>query len=76
MEFAWKSADNAQERAKDITLRKMQDESTVAAAALASDRENAANLANGLVSLATSDTATKVIGTAVSAGIDWIADLF
>jgi hypothetical protein len=76
MEFAWKSADNAQERAKDITLRKMQDESTVAAAALASDRENAANLANGLVSLATSDTATKVIGTAVSAGIDWVASLF
>ena len=72
MEFAWKSSDNAQERAKDITLRKMQDESTVAAAALAADSEEAAALAKGVVNMATSNTAGSILSTAISAGAEWL----
>ncbi len=72
MEFAWKSSDNAQERAKDITLRKMQDESTVAAAALTADSEEAAALAKGVVNMATSNTAGSILSTAVSAGANWL----
>ena len=72
MEFAWKSGDNAQERAKDITLRKMQDESTVAAAALAADSAEAAALAKGVVNMATSNTAGSILSTAVSAGAKWL----
>tara|TARA_R110002012_G_scaffold77769_2_gene197931 strand:- start:1020 stop:3191 length:2172 start_codon:yes stop_codon:yes gene_type:complete len=71
MEFAWKSADNAQERAKDITLRKMQDESTVAAAALAGDQQMVENLTNGLVSLATTDTGNTMVGKA----FDFVTDI-
>ncbi len=72
MEFAWKSGDNAQERAKDITLRKMQDESTVAAAALTAESEEAAALAKGVVNMATSNTAGSILSTAVSAGAKWL----
>ena len=72
MEFSWKSADNAQERAKDITLRKMQDESTVAAAALTADSAEASALAKGVVNLATSNTAGSILSTAVSAGAKWL----
>ena len=72
MEFAWKTADNALDRAKDITLRKMQDESTVAAAALAADSAEAASLAKGVVNMATSDTAVNIIDNAV----DWVFDFF
>ena len=68
MEFAWKSADNAEERAKDITLRKMQDESTVAAAALAADSAEAASLAKGVVGVATSDIGSSII----SSGLKWL----
>jgi len=68
MEFAWKSADNAEERAKDITLRKMQDESTVAAAALAADSAEAASLAKGIVGVATSDIGSSII----SSGLKWL----
>ena len=71
MEFAWKSADNAQERAKDITLRKMQDESTVAAAALAGDQQMVENLTNGLVSLATTDTGNTMVGKT----FDFVTDI-
>ena len=79
MEFAWKSADNAEERSKDILLRKMQDESTVAAAALAADQANAQNLANGLVNLATTNTGGTLINTVVdgvSSAASWLWDLF
>ena len=72
MEFAWKTADNALDRAKDITLRKMQDESSVAAAALAADSAEAAALAKGVVNMATSDTAVNIIDNAV----DWVFDFF
>ena len=81
MEFAWKTADNAQERVKDITLRKMQDESTVAAAALAADVEQAGNYAKGLINLATSDTSNSIVGNilgsdlvgnAVDAATKWL----
>jgi len=68
MEFAWKSADNAEERAKDITLRKMQDESTVAAAAIAADSAEAASLAKGVVGVATSDIGSSII----SSGLKWL----
>ncbi len=73
MEFAWKSSDNAQERAKDITLRRMQDESTVAAAALAADQAQIDNLTSGLVSLATTSTGNTMVGTALdfASGIDY-----
>jgi len=77
MEFAWKSADNAEERSKDILLRKMQDESTVAAAALAADQANAQNLANGLVNLATTNTGSTVMGSVidgVSSAASWLWD--
>ena len=72
MEFAWKSSDNALERAKDITLRKMEDEANVASAALKADQENANNLASGLVSIATSNTGSKLIGDAIG----WVSELF
>jgi len=72
MEFAWKSGDNAQERAKDITLRKMQDESTVAAAALTAESDEAKALAKGVVNMATSNTAGSILNTAVSAGASWL----
>ena len=68
MEFAWKSADNAEERAKDITLRKMQDESSVAAAALAADSAEAASLAKGVVGVATSNVGSSMISSA----LDWL----
>jgi hypothetical protein len=68
MEFAWKSADNAEERAKDITLRKMQDESSVAAAALAADSAEAASLAKGVVGVATSNVGSSIISSA----LDWL----
>jgi len=67
MEFAWKSADNAEERNKDILLRKMQDESTVAAAALAADQALVDNLVTGLVGLSTADTGTTMVGKAFDA---------
>jgi len=88
MEFSWKTNDNALERAKDITLRRMQDESTVAAAALAGDQKMVDNLTNGLLSLATTDTGNTMVGTAFDfvSGIDygsiwdtgskWLSDLF
>ena len=72
MEFAWKSADNAEERSKDVLLRKMQDESTVAAAALTADAANSASLAKGVANIATSDVAMSAITTAGK----WIWDLF
>ena len=72
MEFAWKSADNAEERSKDILLRKMQDESTVASAALTADSANSAALAKGVANIATSDVAMSAITTAGK----WIWDLF
>ena len=72
MEFAWKSADNAEERSKDVLLRKMQDESTVAAAALTADSANSAALAKGVANIATSDVAMSAITTAGK----WIWDLF
>lgn len=71
MEFAWKSADNAEERSKDILLRKMQDESTVTAAALAADQAQIDNLTKGLVNLAT----TKPGGTILEKGFDFITDI-
>jgi hypothetical protein len=71
MEFAWKSADNAEERNKDILLRKMQDESTVAAAALAADQALVDNLVTGLVGLSTADTGTTMVGKA----FDFVSDI-
>ena len=71
MEFAWKSADNAEERSKDILLRKMQDESTVTAAALAADQAQIDNLTKGLVNLAT----TKPGGTILETGFDFITGI-
>ena len=79
MEFAWKTADNAEERSKDILLRKMQDESTVAAAALAADQEKASDLASGLVNLATSNTGSGIAGSIISGvgdAAEWLWDLF
>ena len=79
MEFAWKSSDNAQERAKDITLRKMQDESTVAAAALASDQKQASDLASGLVNLATSNSSANMVSSVidgVTSAASWLYDFF
>jgi hypothetical protein len=67
MEFAWKSAENAEERNKDILLRKMQDESTVAAAALAADQALVDNLVTGLVGLSTANTGTTMVGKAFDA---------
>ena len=75
MEFAWKTADNAEERSKDILLRKMQDESTVAAAALASDQKDADRLASGLVNLATTNTGNTMLGSVidgVTSGVSWL----
>jgi hypothetical protein len=77
MEFAWKTADNAEERSKDVLLRKMQDESTVAAAALSADSAEAASYAKGLVNLATSNaTAPNISGivNGVSTGASWLWD--
>jgi hypothetical protein len=65
MEFAWKSADNAEERNKDILLRKMQDESTVTAAALAADQALVDNLVKGVIGLSTADTGTTLVGKAL-----------
>jgi len=79
MEFAWKTADNAEERSKDILLRKMQDESTVAAAALAADQQNASDLASGLVNLATSNTGSGIAGSIIDGvgnAAEWLWDLF
>jgi hypothetical protein len=72
MEFTWKSADNAEERSKDVLLRKMQDESTVASAALTADAANSAALAKGVANIATSDVAMSAITTAGK----WIWNLF
>ena len=72
MEFAWKSADNAEERAKDILLRKMQDESNVASAALAANSAEASAMAKGVMNMATSDTAIN----AITAGAKFLWDLF
>ena len=71
MEFSWKTNDNALERAKDITLRRMQDESTVAAAALAGDQQMVENLTNGLLSMATTDTGNTMVGK----GLDFISGI-
>ncbi len=79
MEFAWKTADNAEERSKDILLRKMQDESTVAAAALSADQEKASDLASGLINLATSNTGSGIAGSVISgvgSAAEWLWDLF
>ena len=72
MEFAWKSNDNAQERAKDITLRKMEDESNVASAALTADAKEASDLAAGVFGMASSDAGSKLVSSAASGIVDWL----
>jgi len=67
MEFAWKTGDNEQERAKDILLRKMADESTVAAAQITADAAETQAAAKGIVDIAKSDVGSKIIET----GFDW-----
>jgi hypothetical protein len=73
MEFSWKTSDNAQERSKDILLRKMQDESSVMAAALTADQSSQDGLIDGLIALATANTGNSVVGTAIDAvkGVDY-----
>jgi len=67
MEFAWKTGDNEQERAKDILLRKMADESTVAAAQITADAAETQAAAKGIVDIAKSDVGSKIVET----GFDW-----
>ena len=74
MEFAWKSADNAQERAKDITLRKMQDESSVAVAALTADAAFSSSVGSSVLGLATNKITGPAIGGVVSSGANWLWD--
>ena len=76
IEFAWKTGDNEQERAKDILLRKMQDESTVASAQIKADAEETKAAANGIVNIAKSDVGSKVIDKGVDWAIDKISDWF
>jgi hypothetical protein len=73
MEFSWKTSDNAQERSKDILLRKMQDESSVMAAALAADQSSQDGLIDGLIALATANTGNSVVGSVIDTakGIDY-----
>jgi len=72
MEFSWKSADNAQERAKDITLRKMQDEANVASAAITASAKEASDLASGIFGMASSDSGSNLISSAVSGIASWL----
>ena len=74
MEFSWKSADNAQERAKDITLRKMQDESSVAAAALTADAAFSSSVGSSVLGLATNNITGPAIGGVVESGANWLWD--
>ena len=76
IEFAWKTGDNEQERAKDILLRKMQDESTVASAQIKADAEETKAAANGIVNIAKSDVGSKVIDKGLDWAIDKISDWF
>jgi len=73
MEFSWKTSDNAEERTKDILLRKMQDESSVMAAALAADQNSQDGLVDGLIALATANTGSSVVGSVIDTakGIDY-----
>ncbi len=75
IEHSFKSGENAKERAKDITLRKMQDEAEVAAAALVASAQEASDLADGVVALATSNTGASLVSDAVDIAekaIKWI----
>ena len=72
MEFSWKSSDNAQERAKDITLRKMQDEANVASAAITASAKEASDLASGIFGMASSDSGSKLVSSAVSGIASWL----